>query len=605
MSASEGATDGTTPLQMTRAQALALVQRLLKEGEPPAARPRQRGLVNETFVYGEQFPEDRSQDRNVTDPGGMNASLTPSIPVNLTTPLLSTWESLLTKDRPTGVATPGTDRPEDIYDSRITQAVIEYEQDDLNSAEVVIDTVHLAGLHGTAAIKITYDPDDDRVVWAPCSIFNFLMDPSATNADDAGWFIFQDWNMSKEDAQSLFDKVGIEREPQLKPHSSPGIADRKGVSHVELWQKPTKEHPQGLYICLVDDEAVEIDEYPHYVERDDGSREYFPPLALMRVRKVRDTVYGNTNLTDVIPLQRAYNEAVNKIQRLLRQVTNIHLPLPQSLAETFDPTTTTIIAVPDAVWKDLGVKIDYTQPGQIHPSLFEQRDFFEKSMQKAMGLNDITASSDNPRLSGTAIQNMVALDAQRNADCTRSLQSMVIAAWELTIQLIGEFYQASRLGSMTNGDVGDVVSFTREDVKGKNVRIQLGSEVDSLQPAKERIAVDRLSQGLGTQADLVRVQRTPSYAMSKAAAEQLVQGIAQGMQPPPGGTDDIDPDVLQDIVNKAMAQALARKDRGLWARLEAFRRTLSSMPAAQANAAPPGPPGTPSPAPPAGPQPGS
>lgn len=588
---------------LTREGANAVVKRLRDKASPVAALWRAKGLVNEAFVYGDQFPEEKDDTgRSIKDPGGLNSSLTPSIAVNIMAPLGSTWEALLTKDRPTGVARPGNaGEPGDVYDALITQAIIEHEQTTLESAQVVFDTVHLADMHGTAGIKITYDPADDQIVWAPLSIYNFLIDPSigdAVNIDRAAWVIFEDYNMPLTEALGLFEAAQIQRAPTEKEHErgqAPGSPTLKGVEHVELWQRPSREWPDGLYICLVDGECVEVGDYPYVIEGVDGDPtkvEYPLPVVMMRVRRVRNSVWGNTNLTYCVPLQRAYNECVNKAQKLMRQVTNIHLVVPQSIQDTFDPAEENLIGFPDGT-PESGKAIGYTKPGEISASIFQQRDFFEKAMQKVIGLNDITASSDNPRLSGTAIENMVQLDAQRNADVTRSLQAMVLAAWRLTLKLIGVFYEKPRIGSISGGDSQDVVSFVREDVRGTNVRIELGSEVDTMQPAKERITSDRQQIGAAGPLDMARAAASPAYAQSNARAQQFVASVAAGVQPDVS-PDDIDPDVLEDTVRRAQARALAQKDKATWTRLEQFARLIPQLRAARQQAAmPPGGPAGP------------
>lgn len=579
--------------------AKAIIKKLAERGAAVAAPFRAKGLVNEAFVYGDQFPEEhQSAEQQIKDPGGMNSSLTPNIPVNLMAPLGSTWESLLTKDRPTAVARPASDEPQDVYDAQITQKAIEYEQRSLNSSEIIFDTVHLADLHGTAAIKITYDEDNDKMVWAPLSIFNFLVDPtSPEEPDDAGWVMFFDYNMHADDAKELLEGAGYDRDPTEDEHAqarAPAAPVQKGVEHVELWMKPTREFPEGLYICQVSGEVVEIGDYPLVIESRDGDpahRQYPLPLVLMRVRKVRNCVYGNTNMTYVVPLQRAYNECVNKAQKLMRQVTNIHLVLPQELQENFDPATSTMIGVPDSM-KDVGQPIGYTKAGEISPTIGAQRDFFEKSMQKVIGLNDVTANSDNPRLSGTAIENMVQLDAQRNADVTRSLQNMVLRAWELTLTLMGVYYSDELLEGATGGDALDVRGFRAEDLCGTAVRLELGSEVDTLQPAQERIQADRAQLGAAGPLDMAKAANSPAYSMSKQRAQQVVELVAAG-QDPGVAADDIDPNVLEEVVRKAQSRAMSQGDRDTWTRLEEFIRAALAAAQARMGTAQPQPQGPP------------
>lgn len=552
-------------------------EELYQEGLAVASRYREIAAVNESFVHGNQWAAFNTANGRIKVERDAWWKDVPRFYVNETAPLLMTWSSLLTKDLPTVRAIAATDEPEDTYKAEIGGQIIRFLEQELNTADKTHKAAHFAGMHGTGGLKICFDPSTDKVSWSRLTVFDFVIDPTNADWHDARWVIFED-HASEDEAIEAFERNGIRREPRKTAYKNAVGDELHGVPRRELWQRPCAKYKTGLYACIIDGELVEASyEYPYVFADDSGKPQYPLPLVLMRVRDIRDSVYGGTNLTDVVPLQRGFNETVSRIQKMVRVGSNMHLKVPDDIAgDDFDMTENALIRFKSskaAAAREIG----WTQPGEPPRTLFEQRDFFRGAMQSVIGLNEVTLGSQTRSLSGRAIENIVELDAQKNADASKELRVMIRDAWELTWRLVGRFYTDVRKAKMGNADVNDVLAFNAADVAGVDVRLEPSSETDKLEPVATMAAKERADAGVGSQIDIDKAKNSPSVGLSRMHAERLISDVLSGAMVDIESVDDINPDVLAEVIQKHKARALAKQDRALWIRLENLRRELQSM----------------------------
>lgn len=580
----------------TGMEAKKVFDRLKRTGASVAAKYRSIAEVNESFYGGDQWSVLVADKGRVTinKNAWWDSEKVPRLAVNLYTGLLMTWSALLTSDSPIVKAVAASDEPMDTYRSAFAQKIIEYIENEVDSRGKIHDAVQLAGLGGIGGLKIVYLGAEDRIAWEAISVHDVLLDPNSQDWRDAGWVIFED-HISQEEAAEL---LGVDDEIPEEPYKNAANEELHGVERHELWMRPTRKYPRGLYACFVAGEPVEITEYPYVVADDSGVEQFLLPLALMTVRKQRGSVYGNTNFTDAVPLQRALNENVSRVQKILRTTSNIHLVMPEALATNFNPAESTLIAFPSSEAGINGAKaITYTKPPEINPALFSQRDYLAQMMEQVVGLNAATAGTQTRSMSGRAIEHLVELDANRNADATRSMQTMVEEAMRLSLALIGLYYTEPRQAKITNGDAADVLAFSAADVQGVDIRLEPASEIDDLSASKEARALERMGQGAAGPGELAQAQNAPSYGTSRAIVEQMLQAFLAG-QPLGEVPGDLNFDAADEVVAKHRARALATQDMGLWIAVERFKRELEAMRQRADALSPPTPEGPP-PGPPA------
>lgn len=566
------------------ASIVALCDRLVQQSIGACKKYRDIGSINESFVNGDQWGvvETARGASTIRRDAWFDEDNVPRIAVNEMAPLLMTWSSLMTKDRPTASAVAASDEPEDTYRAEVADKVISFLEGELDSVNKVHQAVTYAGMHGMAGLKICYLALEDKVSWEPLTIFNFLMDPRAHDYKKSPYYIFDDY-ISDDEARDIFDRAGIPRRAAKTSYRNAAGETLSGVLQRELWLKPTREYPQGLYAAIIDGEVVEEMPYPYVVTNDGDKLEYLPPLVMMKVRDVRDSAFGITNFTSAVPLQRSYNEVVSRIQKWMRTATNIHLKIPQELSG-FNPMESTIIEFPSNRGA-AAAAIGYTQPGELSPVLERLREFFPAKMQTVVGLNDVTVGSNTNSLSGRAIENIVELDSQKNADATKSMTSMVLDAWRITLKLVGIYYTSIRKARITNSSIADVLSFDAADVIGIDVRLEAASEIDKSSTVRIGTAKERVDGGVSSPLDLERAKKAPGYGASKHLAEMLVSDVIAGV-PVDALPDDMSLDVLLEVIAKHKARAMQSRNSGAWQKLEQLRREVVDLNSKANEAAP-------------------
>jgi hypothetical protein len=552
---------------------------------PVAVRARRQALVNENFVHGLQWgvavtkngQAETKADAWFDDEG------VPRLYVNECQGLMTTWSALLNRDRKSALAVPASEEPEDLYAAEVFNKFIAFFCAEEETAQKVHGAVQDAFVAGTAGLKIMYDRDEDRITWSPLTVHNFLIDPGVGDWRDAKWVIFQHY-YSEDEVADLWERNSLEGTPPRDIEYRTANGDvLRGILGYEFWHLPTRAFPQGFYACIVDDQVVERMAYP-YARNTDGKPEYLLPLSLMRVRKIRESVYGATPMSDVVPLQRSMNEMVSRLMKLVRQTTNVHLILPQEIPE-FDAKQSVEIRFP-AKMSDAAARIGYTQPPQVSPVLFELRDYFRGAMNEVAGLNDVTTGTENRSLSGKAIENIIALDAQKNADASKGLEDMLLHAFRVTAALVQIFYTTERKERIMSAGAAEVFAFDGADIQGVDIRLEPSSEVDQLSTVKSGAAAEKLSAGLGTPLDLQKAQRTPQYLFSRKLAEQLVAEFLAGHEIDVS-PDDVDADVLTDVIRRHKALALSQRRREDWRALHRFETWVQDeLVAAQGEARP-------------------
>jgi hypothetical protein len=547
-------------------------KKCLERGRPIAEKYRAIARVNEAFFGGDHWSVLTAKDGKVSidSSAWFDKEGVPRIHVNLFTGHVMTWSALLSASRPTVEAIASTSEPADTFRAQFAQQVIEED-----AAGKVHEALQLAALGGTAGLKIVWLAGEQRISWAPISVHDFILDPKASDWSEAGWVIFED-HLDTDEAKELFEENGItDKEPAEKDYKNAAGDVLYGVERHEFWLRPTREYPEGLYACFVDGELVEEMAYP-VVEQDDSGKDRFPlPMSLVRVRLVRGSAYGMTNFTEAVPLQRAYNEAVARTQKLIRTTTNVHLKLPEELGP-IDLTSTNEIRFKQAMFQAADA-IEWTQPPQIPQAVFSQRDFFGTMMELVVGLNAVTAGRQgSASMSGRLAEHLVELDQNRNADCTRSLQKMVLEAYRLSLVLIRRYYDEQRQMRITNGDSVDVAMFSGADLQGVDVRLAPGSEMDTLPGVREQKEAERIASGVAGPNDLARAQKQPGFGGSQRTAEMLLDAFLQTGQLDelPG---DLDFGALDETIAKRKAHALARNDMDLWVSVDMFAKQVAQL----------------------------
>jgi len=554
--------------------------------------------LNERFCNGDQFGASYYRNGKLEIErelwGSEENEDLPRVTVNLIDPLVQTWVSLLVSDRLVSKAEPAGDEAIDAYKAVVAQAVIEYwtrRQDTMNKT---VDAVRVAAHHGTAGLKVVYDPIDDEVKLSVVSIFDYFRDPTP-DYRDAKWIVYREY-VSLDEAIAMYEAVGRDDVPSTMKYKTIEGEEREGVERIELWQTPCPEHPQGMQATVVGGETLEQMDYPYVFIDDDEKPVYMLPHIEMHVRRVRGSPYGRTPVTAAVPLQRRINETHASIAKWLERIRNVHLVVPDDLAETFDPNIDQIIRYRSAVTQNIPPTITYTKPPPVPQDLYESLDRYQSLMSDVLGINEAVVGDGKVR-SGVALENSRKLDASKNADARRSYESMILSRDKLALALIGRYYTTKRKAKITGMPFGDMVLFSGDDISGVDVKLEQSTELDHHEESKQQMALAKRQYGLVSDMDWRKIVDRPGLGMQKQLAEELIAQYLSMPIPTPEMVplDQVDPMVLAAVVAKKQAIALSMGQRQLWADLERLARLLRDVaaPAPQQEQDMPKPPGAP------------
>jgi len=479
----------------------------------------------------------------------------PRIWSNRTAGLLQSWAALLTGGQPTAITRPASPDALDAYRSEIANAILQYIRQKQNTVEKVSQIVRYAGLHGTAGVKVSFDAETEEVRWDILTIYGYVRDPTA-DYRDAQWLILESW-ISEQDARARLQLAGFDIEPTPERRVNSLGEPLEGVRLLELYEKPCEDYPEGRYASVVAGEVVQEIPFPFYFDVK-GKREHILPVFLMNVRTQRDSPYGATPITDLIPLQRSLNETI--ATHLLRQrMGAASLVLPKALAETFNPFTSTVIGY-DADLAEIVTKggIFWTQPPPQNIDIDKSLALFTNEMMAVIGLNDTSAGNAQRAQSGAAIDSLLALDQQKNADATASMKAMLLDAFRFTLLCVAALYSDEKKMEITASSQVAVDLFDESDIAGFDLAMQIDSEQGDM----------GLGQG-----------RTPRAGLARQRAQQVVADFIAGADvlSDPAELADVDVEAVRAAIDEAKAAALASGDQETWKALHALQDHVNSM----------------------------
>lgn len=555
--------------------------KLKEKGEKIVERRRTIARVNESFYAGDQYVAMTVQNGvvGIDKNAWFDEEGVPRIAVNLFTGLLMTWSALITASAPTVKAKASGTGPEKQFRAAFGQKVIRFLQQELDTKSLFGKVVQLAAQGGTAGAKVVYDPDEDRIEACTLSVHDFILDPSNEDTRKARWVIFQD-HIDMEEALELYQSDGVHgREPAEEPYKNAAGDDLMGVLREELWMLPTKRFPRGLYACFVSGECVQECDNPISYMDDSGKERFMLPGVFMKVRENRASPYGTTNFTDAVGMQRSYNETVARVQLFIRKTSHPYLLMPAEVPN-FDAKKISALRFKSVHWQ-AATAARWLETPAFPQHVFAQRDFFEVKMEKVVGLNAVTTGTQtSATMSGKLAEHLVELDQNRNADCTRSMQAMIVEFFKLSLTLMRRYYVSERQMAIADADEEDVISFSRADIVGIDVTLETASETENLEDvAAEKFAL-RQQQGLGQPGDANKLMQPQRVGLTKRVVEELWEAFKAGEEfvELPG---TIDWDVVDEFIEKIQSRTLASRDLDTYVLSVQFREWLQELERAQ------------------------
>jgi hypothetical protein len=567
---------------------LDLLSELIECGERESERPLILAERNEKFVNGDQASDlDFSgQFVDIRYEGSI-----PNVHHNLLRNLVLAWTSRLLKDRPTCKAWPSTDEPEDVAASQVATSLIEDFERRHDFDKMLQRILRNACPHGTGAMKIFYDPELDMVEWHPITVFDYYIDP-AEDVRDAKWVVFQDY-VSMHEAKAIIKrrlkkKKVDENDIAVETYDASGL-ERKGVPVFEIWHLPDSRIPNGLFASVVGGNVVETSEYPYVFQQDETPAEPLVdpdtgmpvfdkkgqpkmsdaeasggyamlPIAIFKVDDKRASPYGETWVTDAVPLQKIINEHESILLKIRRDSAAVKLLGPKSVIDDWNEDNQAI-AISDP---EKAAMIRWVDPPKVSQILFNERDQYERRLYDIAGLNEVLAGVESTK-SGTSAKQIAylsELDAMKHSGTAKNIESFILRIFQITLELVQRYYQLPRIIRMVGEDEEiQAVSFVGADIQGSDIKLEPRSGIDRFSAQKQANKKEEAVQGLRDPASAMMegergTDSTGSEYHMVDMVKQQVQSVLQGQppQPDPRIDADIAIQVIEDIYFQLRSQ---------------------------------------------------
>ena len=258
-------------------------------------------------------------------------------------------------------------------------------------------------------------------------------------------------------------------------------------------ENPSKPYPRGRVIIIINDRLI------HYGELPGGVM----PVVVHKAKQVSGMFYGKSVIEDLIPLQRTYNNVMNKIVDNIATVVNNPVLTPAG-SINIDAVEQNGIESGSIIEYDPSKgKPEFMQYPNPPTVIFDMRSHLEQSMEYTAGVSQLmvygaAASSSSGK----------ALDTRREIDMTRmsmtadNLREGVIAMARIWLILNKSYSSGNRVINIAGrDDLSSVYTWSSEDINSFDVEFTAENELRHSKDQQKQNFIEALQLGLFTEAD--------------------------------------------------------------------------------------------------------
>lgn len=448
--------------------------------------------------------------------------------------------------RPTPDVLPTTDDPVDISDASVSLAYLRWLMDEQNADfdGELADATLWALVGGEGYLKWVYDPERKRGDIISCSPLDVYVDPYCTRFKNARYVIHSQFM----DVEQVYDIYGKEIKPSQLSKADPmkaALLRDMGTAPVlsgavvnELWMKPCRRYPQGLFTVWSDrEQLVERRDFPY-------KHGHLPFTQIGSIPRP-----GSPHYTCAVKYLRGPQMELNKYhaQRIsIREnFANPKWFLDAALELEADPDNS-----PNQILRG------NSQGGQllpmiIQPTMFPGGDegaFIVEEMMNTVGLHEVSQGQVPGRVeSSKAIELLKESDRSRLAELTRTIKGAVAEGGWQQLELARQFVSEEILLTTYSRDgIAEVKKFKGGQVSpGQRVNVTMGTGLARSRAAREEQVINMWDRGIVSDPETVaELLDLPVGAISpnKAHDIRLARNenftLADGKAVAPNGWDD-------------------------------------------------------------------
>jgi hypothetical protein len=382
------------------------------------------------------------------------------------------------KEQPTMFVIPGSTADEDIAAARAAEQIVEYELRELDYNRIVRRTVFWMLICGSAFMKTYYDDEQKdpsgvpgRIIVEPVNPFHvFVPLVQEDEIENQPYVIhamlkpkeWADWRFGKNLNASSSSGTGVLEQQFL---TALGVNSRMSSQQVyikEAWIKPCKDYPDGALASWCDGELLSLYDTWPYDNLD------FPFAKLDHLPTGR--FYGESTITDMIPLQRELNRTRSQIVEAKNRMAKPQLVAPKGSIDV------------NKITSEPGLVILYTpgfnppQPIPLSPLPAYVEDELQRIQQD---IQEQSASYDIPRgvISASAIAYIQEAHDTRFASAISSIEEATEKVGQQILGYVAQYWDVERKINVTgDNNIYEAYAYSKASIRDNtDLRVEAGS----------------------------------------------------------------------------------------------------------------------------------
>jgi hypothetical protein len=466
--------------------------------------------LNIAFYLGKQ----NVQFLNVqgTSPGGSTRLYTPPAPfyrsrpiMNLIRPAIRTELAKLTAQKPTAVIVPSTTEDRDLYAAQAGEQIWESIYRDKRLKQKFRQNVMWTLTTGNGFMKTYWDSNaqdksgaqGDFCYEAVSPFHLFFPDMLCEDIEDQPYVIqittrTIDWiRLNYPDIKvepNVTEASDLFNDSFLQLVGATDVRRDSVVCH-EVWIKPKQVDflPNGGMFTLIGDNLVQFVETNPYIHQQ------FPYAHTRHIPASR--FYGESVITDLIPIQREYNRTRGQIIENKNRMGHIKLLYAKGSVDPTKINTDPGQGIP----YELGFPAPQPVPPVPLPNyVLQEVDRLRMDFEDISGQHDVSKGQTPPGVTAaTAISFLQEQDETMLSSTFQSIEETFEKIGYQTLCLVKQYWNVPRIVKVTGTD-GQFSAMTFKGSQiGDNtdIRVEAGSALPTSRAAKQAFIMDLMSQG--------------------------------------------------------------------------------------------------------------
>lgn len=410
-------------------------------------------------------------------------------------PVIENRLSKLTATRPDMDIMPTTDSEDDRKIASLSKDILKNTYEKLNLSSVISKVTHWSEICGTGFYKVIWDASSGKVVYdkdgkkmregdvsvIAVSPFEIFPDSCANENIEDCESIIHAKSYSVREIKNTWG-VDVVGEDVDEPYMA---GDFTSVKHnqalvIEKYEAPSVEYPEGRLIIVCGDKLLYMGELP-FINLPDGKRGF--PFIKQVALKRTGAFFGQSVISKLIPIQRAYNAVKNRKHEFINRLTMGVLSVEEGSVDIDDLSSDGL---------QPGKIIEYRQ-GATPPKFLTEAGmpdiFHEEEEQLLDEFSEISGVTEllsnryySKNLSGTAIELLIEQGENKLNITLDEIRTAVKQVAKQILRLYKQFAVMPRLVKLSdnksvayfkNSDLGlDDVQFVSDSILNSSLNSQ-------------------------------------------------------------------------------------------------------------------------------------